>query len=137
VTKTGIEKNNNAVPAVSAGKGTRNYIITVNNQAYNVSVVAVDSLPGTAPASGGITVTPVAAAAPEKEGTDVEAPTPGTIIKILVDIGARVVANQPLVIMEAMKMESEVNAPCDGKILAIHVTAGDSVQASEPLFTIG
>nr|WP_240191848.1 biotin/lipoyl-containing protein [Desulfoprunum benzoelyticum] len=83
-----------------------------------------------------MTVAP-AVAAPVKEGTDVDAPTPGNIIKILVEVGENVVVNQPLVVMEAMKMESEVNAPCAGKISAIHVAAGDAVQASEPLLTIG
>jgi len=117
-----------------AAAGPRNYIITVNNQTYNVTVALADG--SQAPATGGMTVTPAAPAAPIKEGTDVEAPTPGNIIKILVEVGENVVVNQPLVVMEAMKMESEVNAPCAGKITAIHVAAGDAVQASEPLITI-
>jgi pyruvate carboxylase subunit B len=115
--------------------GPRNYIITVNNQTYNVTVALADG--SQAPAAGGITVAPVAAAAPEKIGTDVEAPTPGSIMKVLVEVGENVVVNQPLLVMEAMKMESEVNSPCAGKVLAIHVAAGDAVQASEPLITIG
>lgn len=118
-----------------AAAGPRNYIITVNNQTYNVTVAMADG--AQAPAAGGITIAPAAAAAPVKEGTDVDAPTPGNIIKILVEVGENVVVNQPLVVMEAMKMESEVNAPCAGKILAIHIGAGDAVQASESLLTIG
>ena len=142
----GIEKLNNTAPAVHAATGTRNYIITVNNQSYNVSVVTVDgaqNLSVTASETGGIksaaagASAPATAVAPKKEGTDVEAPTPGIIIKILVDVGENVVVNQPLVVMEAMKMESEVNSPGAGKILAIHVAAGDAVQASDPLITIG
>ncbi|WP_459947658.1 biotin/lipoyl-containing protein, partial [Desulfocastanea catecholica] len=134
----GNEKLNKTAPAVPAATGTRNYIITVNNQSYNVSVVTVDgaqNLSVTASEAGDIKAAPAsasapaAAVAPKKEGTDVEAPTPGTIIKVLVDIGARVVVDQPLVLMEAMKMETEVNSPCAGKILAIHVAGGDSVQA--------
>ena len=66
-----------------------------------------------------------------------EAPTPGNIVKILVDLGSAVTNDQPLVVMEAMKMESEVKSPCAGKVLAIHVSPGDTVQASDPLFTIG
>ncbi len=77
------------------------------------------------------------AAAPAVEGTEVEAPTPGNIVKILVDIGSSVTVDQPLVVMEAMKMESEVKSPCAGKVLAIHVATGDTVQTSDPLFTIG
>jgi len=71
------------------------------------------------------------------EGTDVEAPTPGNIVKVLVEVGASVAVDQPLVVMEAMKMESEVNSPSAGKILAIHVASGDTVQAGDQLFTIG
>ena len=66
-----------------------------------------------------------------------DAPTPGNIVKILVDVGSVVTVDQPLVVMEAMKMESEVKSPCAGKILAIHISAGDTVQASDQLFTIG
>jgi pyruvate carboxylase subunit B len=146
VSKKENEKMNNTAPAVAAPTGTRNYIITVNNQSYNVSVVTVDgaqNLSVTASEAGGSKAAaasasaPAAAVAPKKEGTDVEAPTPGTIIKILVDVGENVVVNQPLVVMEAMKMESEVNSPCAGKILAIHIANGDAVQASDPLITIG
>jgi len=133
VSNKGMEKS--TAPAVSTATGTRNYIITVNNQTYNVTVALAD---GAQVSAGGMTVAPdAAAAAPAKEGTDVDAPTPGTIMKILVDVGENVVVNQPLLVMEAMKMESEVNAPCAGKVLAIHVVAGDAVQASDPLITIG
>ncbi|KJS03410.1 MAG: biotin attachment protein [Desulfobulbaceae bacterium BRH_c16a] len=123
-----------AAPAPAAAPvaiGPRNYTITVNNRPYNVSVSE----------AGGIQAAPVAAptapAAPAVAGTDVEAPTPGNIVKILVEVGTLVAKDQPLVVMEAMKMESEVKSPCAGKILAIHVSSGDTVQSSDLLFTIG
>ena len=134
----GIEKS--TAPVGAAAAGPRHYTITVNNQTYNVTVAVADGAqaPAAGSPAGGMTVAPAAAAAaPVKEGTDIDAPTPGNIIKILVEVGENVVVNQPLVVMEAMKMESEVNAPCAGKITAIHVAAGDAVQASEPLLTIG
>jgi pyruvate carboxylase subunit B len=55
---------------------------------------------------------------------------------VLVDVGDEVQKDAPLVVMEAMKMESEVKAPKAGKIVAVHVAAGDSVQASEALVSI-
>ena len=137
---------NNKAPAVRATTEMRNYIITVNNHSYNVSVTSVDgvqNLPVKVSAAGSIKAAPSSVpapapvAAPESEGTDVEAPTPGNIIKILVDVGAIVTVDQPLVVMEAMKMESEVKSPCNGKILAIHIATGDTVQTADPLFTIG
>jgi pyruvate carboxylase subunit B len=120
-----------AAPAASIGR--RDYTITVNNRPYNVSVSEAGAIQAT---PAGAAPAPVAAAA-EVEGTDVEAPTPGNIVKILVEMGTTVSVDQPLVVMEAMKMESEVKSPCAGKILAIHVEAGDTVQASDLLFTIG
>lgn len=122
-----------AAPA-AAPSGPRAYSITVNNRIYDVTVAegtgAVQAVPAAAPA---------AAASPESvaSGTEVDAPTPGNIVKLLVKVGDSVTKDQPLVVMEAMKMESEVKSPCDGKVLAIQVSAGDTVQASDPLFIIG
>ena len=122
-----------ASAAAPASIGQRDYTITVNNRPYNVSVSEAGAIQA-APAGAA----PVAAPAPvEVEGTDIEAPTPGNIVKIMVEMGATVTVDQPLVVMEAMKMESEVKSPCAGKVLAIHVDAGDTVQASDLLFTIG
>lgn len=55
----------------------------------------------------------------------------------MVNVGDSVKKDQPLLVLEAMKMESEVKSPSDGKILAIHISAGDTVQASDSLFTLG
>ena len=49
---------------------------------------------------------------------------PGTILRILVDNGEAVQENQPLMILEAMKMENEIVAGKAGTVAAIHVTAG-------------
>ena len=116
--------------AAPVASGPRSYAITVNNRIYDVSV---------AEGTGAIQAVPAQAAAPAAavEGTEIEAPTPGNILKLLVQQGDAVTKDQPLVVMEAMKMESEVKSPCDGKVLSVHVSAGDTVQASEPLFTIG
>jgi pyruvate carboxylase subunit B len=123
-----------AAPAPApAAMGPRDYTITVNNRPYNVTVSE----------AGGVQAAPApAAAAPAAapaavEGTEVEAPTPGNVVKILVEVGDTVETDAPLVVLEAMKMESEVKSPSAGKVLAIHISAGDTVQASDPLFTIG
>lgn len=114
------------LPAAAPPIGPRNYTITVNNRPYNVSVSE----------AGGILAAP-ATSVPAAERVEVEAPTPGNIVKILVDVGSTVTVDQPLVVMEAMKMESEVNSPCAGKVMAVHIAPSDTVQASDPLFTIG
>jgi pyruvate carboxylase subunit B len=128
------EKKGDAPAAAPGPMGPRSYTITVNNRPYNVVVAE----------GGALQATPAAAAAPapakaEAGGptTSVEAPTPGNILKVLVDVGTIVAKDQALVVMEAMKMESEVKAPCAGKILEVHVSNGETVQASDLLFTIG
>jgi biotin carboxyl carrier protein len=57
------------------------------------------------------------------------APMPGKVIRVLVGAGDAVTARQPLVVVEAMKMENELRAGRDGHIAVIHVREGDSVDA--------
>lgn len=64
------------------------------------------------------------------------APMPGTILRILVGPGETVAENQPLMILEAMKMENEVVANRSGVISAIHVTQGQMVNPGDALVTI-
>ena len=61
---------------------------------------------------------------------------PGTIVDVLVKIDDEVKAGAPVLITEAMKMETEVQAPIAGKVVAIHVTKGDSVTPEECLVEI-
>lgn len=72
-----------------------------------------------------------------KAGNDaMTSPMPGTILKILVNVGDEVKENQPLLILEAMKMENEVVAPTNGKVSGIHVALGQVVNAGDALITI-
>jgi biotin carboxyl carrier protein len=52
---------------------------------------------------------------------------PGTVIKVNVAPGDRVAARTPLVVLEAMKMETPLVAPYDGTVQAVHVAEGDRV----------
>ena len=127
-------KEKAAPRAAAAPTGPRSYTIMVNNRPYNVVVAEGNTGFQAIPAQQ----KPSAPAPSESaEGTEIDAPTPGNIVKVLVEIGDQVEVDHPLVIMEAMKMESEVKSPVSGKVIAIHVTAGDTVQTSEPLLTIG
>ncbi|MFN3827705.1 MAG: acetyl-CoA carboxylase biotin carboxylase subunit [Micavibrio sp.] len=65
----------------------------------------------------------------EDEGGEgrITAPMPGKIISVLVQKGAAVDKNQPLLIMEAMKMEMTIRAGCDGVIDELPVSAGQQV----------
>jgi acetyl/propionyl-CoA carboxylase alpha subunit len=61
------------------------------------------------------------------------APMPGTVLRVLVAPGDSVAARQPLVILEAMKMETPVVARFPGRVTAVHVEAGASVAAGAVL----
>ncbi len=57
----------------------------------------------------------------------VKAPIPGLVTRVLVSVGQQVEAGQPLLVLEAMKMENEIRAPRTGTISALHVDTGQSV----------
>jgi pyruvate carboxylase subunit B len=67
---------------------------------------------------------------------DVTTSMPGTIVEVMVKEGDQVNAGDPVLITEAMKMETEIQAPIAGKIAAIHVAKGDSVNPNEALIEI-
>jgi acetyl/propionyl-CoA carboxylase alpha subunit len=61
------------------------------------------------------------------EQSTVTAPMPGTVIRLLVAAGDSVRARQPLVVLEAMKMETPLTSPYDAVVRAVHVAEGDRV----------
>ena len=58
------------------------------------------------------------------------------IKNILVSDGAAVKKDQPIIVLEAMKMDNEITAPCDGKV-TINVTKGANVETNALLAVIG
>ncbi len=135
----------------------RQFKITVNGKSYDVQVEengtaqqvtqAVPVATSTAPVSTAApTVSestaqvqeaaPAAVAAPAGEGTPIEAPMPGTILKVLVTAGQAVKSGDTVVILEAMKMENEITAPSDGTVTAVCVNQGDTVDAGKVIITI-
>jgi 3-methylcrotonyl-CoA carboxylase alpha subunit len=62
-----------------------------------------------------------------------EAPLPGRVVKIAVAAGDEVRARQPLVIVEAMKIETAISAPRDGVVAAIRCTVGEAVSGGQVL----
>ncbi|MDB6352913.1 acetyl-CoA carboxylase biotin carboxyl carrier protein subunit [Trichococcus sp. K1Tr] len=104
-------------------------------QPVQAPVAAAPVAPVAAPAEQAAPA-PTAAAVSAASGDAMTAPMPGTILRLLVNIGDEVKENQPLMILEAMKMENEVVANHAGKVAGIHVNQGQVVNAGDALITI-
>jgi len=63
----------------------------------------------------------------------ITSPMPGNLIKVMVKEGDRVSEGQPLVIVEAMKMENEIRSPSEGIVKTIRYSVGDLVEAGVPI----
>ena len=67
---------------------------------------------------------------------DVSAQMPGRVIKLLVEQGARVESGQPVVVVEAMKMQNEMKSPKAGLVAKIYALEGATVAAGEKLLAV-
>jgi biotin carboxyl carrier protein len=135
----------------------KKFLIKVNGNQYEVEVDEVrdGSVPAYTPAvSAPIASAPVSApaAAPapapapaaEKKpvtggsvgSVKVNAPMPGTILKVVAGVGDSVKRGDVLVILEAMKMENEIVAPSEGVVASVNVTKGTSVNAGDLLASL-
>ncbi len=66
----------------------------------------------------------------------VTAPMPGRVVRVLVSQGQDVAVGQPIVVVEAMKMENELRSPKAGRVKDVVVEAGTSVEAGRVLVVI-
>lgn len=66
-----------------------------------------------------------------------KAPMPGKILDIMVEVGDIVTKDQPVAILEAMKMENELKSPMDGVVESINATVGDSLEKNASIMEIG
>lgn len=63
----------------------------------------------------------------------IRAPMPGKVIRVLVEEGARIHANEGILVMEAMKMQNEIKSPKDGIVRKVEVTSGSAVNSGDLL----
>ena len=108
---------NVAGPAVSGARSTTRVLVTLNARRSRG--------PGTERAQPG--------SGPQR----IVSPMPGKIVRVLVESGEAVRAGQPLVVVEAMKMENELRALRDGTVAEIHAREGTSVDAGVLLVVVG
>ena len=69
------------------------------------------------------------------EGT-ITSPMQATVVKVMVEVGARVVAGDILCVLEAMKMEQPIMAPKDGVVEAVNISVGDSISGGHLLVVL-
>ena len=118
----------------------KNYTITVNGTAYDVTVeengaaAPVAAAPKAAPKAA--PVVKAAAPAAGAGSIKVEAGAAGKVFKIEKQVGASVKKGDAVVIIEAMKMEIPVVAPEDGTVASVNVNVGDAVEAGQCLATL-
>ena len=122
----------------------KNYTITVNGNVYDVVVEEGTStgapVAAKAPAAPKAAPKAAPAAAPKASGAaggvKIEAGAAGKVFKIEANVGQAVKAGDPVVILEAMKMEIPVVAPQDGTVASVDVSVGDAVEAGALLATM-
>ena len=140
---------------------TKQYTVTVNGTAYEVTVESVSggrmasapvartasapvaraaapvAAPVAAPAPAAAPAAPKAAPAASGSGETVSSPMPGTILDVKVAAGQAVKSGDILFILEAMKMENDIFAPCDGTVSSVAVSKGAAVNPGDVLCVIG
>jgi len=77
-----------------------------------------------------------AADGPTDGSATIEAPMPGRVVKVVVEEGQRVEAEDTIVIVEAMKMENEVRTPVAGRVTGLCVEAGATVEPGQLMCAI-
>ena len=123
------------------------YKVTLNGRTYEVEVEAgkamlLDEYEAIAPAPVAAPVAapaaaPAAAPVVTGAGEAVNAPMPGTILKVNVTQGQAVKEGQVLCVLEAMKMENEIMAPKAGTVTQVVTSKGASVNTGDALVVIG
>lgn len=117
----------------------KNYTITVNGKAYDVTVEekgASASAPVAAPAPQAAAPAPAPVSSGTKGAVEIKAPMPGKVMSIKANIGDSVKKGDAIIIFEAMKMENSVVAPQDGVVASIDVEVGSTFESGDVMASL-
>jgi len=122
--------------------GRSHYVVLQDDQAivdgkiYDVDMQPYDpeTVPPQSTAAKQASVTKAAPSA--GQGTKLKAPMPGVVLKVIATEGSKVNAGDPIIILEAMKMENAVGSPIDGTVAEVKFKAGDQVAGGDVLAVI-
>lgn len=144
--KVNVRKIEKEKPAtLAASTGSSEFTVTVNGQKYHVRSEGNDT---TFVIDGEVYIIDVkdgaeegvascsAAASNTNGGREIKAGLPGSIFKVLVNEGDKVKKGQPVIVIEAMKMEIEVTSPEDGVVSSVKVKQGDTIVNNQVLVTL-
>ncbi len=116
--------------------GRKPYYIRVNDKLEEVSLEPIQEILAGIPESLDTDKTAKPKRPRPSKPGDVAPPMPGRVVKILVAVGDRVKVGDPLLIVEAMKMESRVPTPINGTVAAILASEGDHVKTDETVIQL-
>jgi len=119
-----------AAPASGPPQAPAVYTVRVNGRSFTVEVAESGQLSDVRPA------VPHAAPPAAAQGDAIKAVLAGNIFKVHVTPGAIVARGDPLLVVEAMKMETVVSAPRAGTVSEVFVAEGDAVTVGDPLVAI-
>ncbi len=144
--RIGVRKNvkNPETAPVSSGAGRSEVTVCINGKDYCVKFdkggAVVNGVPVsyTVKENAAPVATPATAASAGKPETfeNLNAALPGIVLRMLVNPGDRVRADQAVMILESMKMETEVQSPVDGVLASFQVREGDQVQSGALLAVV-
>jgi pyruvate carboxylase subunit B len=118
------------------GQADRHFYLDIDGVPEEVVVETLDELVLTGGAEGAVKKA-IAGKRPKPTAPGhVTTSMPGNIVDVLVKEGDRVIAGQPVLVTEAMKMETEIQAPIAGTVSALYVIKGDAVNPDEVLLEI-
>ncbi len=109
---------------VQSDFNTKKYTVKVNNNSYQVDIT--NELDARIAAMG-------FSIGSSKQVNTIKAPMPGLLLDVQVEIGQEVKEDDPLLILEAMKMENIILSPRDGVIKSISAATGDAVDKGQLL----
>ncbi|MBK9122049.1 MAG: biotin/lipoyl-binding protein [Chloroflexi bacterium] len=116
-----LDFDDRTVQVATAADGSRRYAQVVGGPVYALSIATPSARRR---ASAGA------------EAGRLTAQMPGQVVDVLVEPGQTVTAGQPLIVLEAMKMEIRVGAPSDGVVREVLVKEGDVVERDQQLIQI-
>lgn len=117
----------------------KRYTITVNGNAYDVTVDEADgsAAPVAAPAPKKAAPAKKSAAPAVAQGNaTVNAPMNGTIVDVKVKVGDKVTNGTVIAVLEAMKMENDIVSDKDGVVASVNVNKGDAVETGAVVATL-